>query len=340
MIVLMDINALSGSNKSLTTSYIKIMYDAVLRQRDAIIAEVVKEKPEIEILIRDALDAPFCIQNRQRPGIMHRVEMLVDIWEVYKQVPTLRAGFIGRSRATSLRTFTDTMCRFHNLAETAVTKNRNSLCGWKSEPMSDVEQTRLFLMDGGMELGPQYQFYPRCQQSYFDGPPENANVDELNSKDVQTYMWVCQQVRASKKNKENYKQPQCPTTLRLIDKMPSAPKPRKKYGRCHCNQLKASSKETCPFACFFQGMQHAYSQCPICLCTCDAFVNLDQYHAIVSVSTLPKAQICNQDSRASVKSWLNSLTAIDGHDRQYFNKLRSTLVSCRIFIRSQSLIAR
>jgi hypothetical protein len=65
MIVLMDINALSGSNKSLTTSYIKIMYDAVLRQQDAIIAEVVKEKPELEILIRDSLDAPFCIQNRQ-----------------------------------------------------------------------------------------------------------------------------------------------------------------------------------------------------------------------------------------------------------------------------------
>ena len=37
---------------------------------------------------------------------------------------------------------------------------------------------------------------------------------------------------------------------------------------------------------------------------------------------------------------LNSLTAIDGHDRQYFNELRSTVVSRRIFIRSQSLIAR
>ena len=37
---------------------------------------------------------------------------------------------------------------------------------------------------------------------------------------------------------------------------------------------------------------------------------------------------------------LNSLTAIDGHDHQYFNELRSTVVSCRIFIRSQSLIAR
>jgi hypothetical protein len=37
---------------------------------------------------------------------------------------------------------------------------------------------------------------------------------------------------------------------------------------------------------------------------------------------------------------VDSLTAIDGHDRQYFNKLRSTVVSRQIFIRSQSLIAR
>ncbi len=37
---------------------------------------------------------------------------------------------------------------------------------------------------------------------------------------------------------------------------------------------------------------------------------------------------------------INSLTAIDGHDRQYFNELRSTVVSRLIFIRSQSLIAR
>ena len=45
-----------------------------------------------------------------------------------------------------------------------------------------------------------------------------------------------------------------------------------------------------------------------------------------------KSQIC--------MTIFNSLTAIDGHDRQYFNELRSTVVSRRIFIRSQSLIAR
>ncbi len=43
---------------------------------------------------------------------------------------------------------------------------------------------------------------------------------------------------------------------------------------------------------------------------------------------------------APTLSNINSLTAIDGHDRQYFNELRSTVVSRRIFIRLQSLIAR
>jgi hypothetical protein len=40
------------------------------------------------------------------------------------------------------------------------------------------------------------------------------------------------------------------------------------------------------------------------------------------------------------KVFKNSLIAIGGHDSQYFNELRSTVVSRRIFIRLQSLIAR
>jgi hypothetical protein len=88
MIILMDRNASNASNESLSASYVKSMYDSIMRQRNAIIAEVVKEKPELEILITDALDAPFLVENRQRPGKMHRVEKLVDIWEYYEQVPT------------------------------------------------------------------------------------------------------------------------------------------------------------------------------------------------------------------------------------------------------------
>ncbi len=38
--------------------------------------------------------------------------------------------------------------------------------------------------------------------------------------------------------------------------------------------------------------------------------------------------------------WINSLTAMGVHGRPHFNELRSTVVSCRIFIHLQSLIAR
>jgi hypothetical protein len=37
---------------------------------------------------------------------------------------------------------------------------------------------------------------------------------------------------------------------------------------------------------------------------------------------------------------INNLTGIGAHERQYFSELRGIVVSRRIFIRSQSLIAR
>ncbi len=37
---------------------------------------------------------------------------------------------------------------------------------------------------------------------------------------------------------------------------------------------------------------------------------------------------------------LNSLTAISAHERPLFNELRGSVVSRRVFFRSQSLIAR
>jgi hypothetical protein len=187
MIILMDRNASNASNESLSALYVKSMYDSIMRQHNVIIAEVVKEKPELEILITDALDAPFLVENRQRPGKMHHVEKLVDIWEYYEQVPTLRAGFIGRPRASSLRSYTDTMCRYHSLAETAVTENRNRLRGWKSEAMSDVEPGTVVIDGWWCGAWAPVSVLPQvsaCQHNFFDGPPDNGTADELNSEDV------------------------------------------------------------------------------------------------------------------------------------------------------------
>ena len=93
--------------------------------------------------------------------------------------------------------------------------------------------------------------------------------------------------------------------------MPSAPKERKKHGHCLCSQLKANGRDSrvnggrCIIGCFYEGFQYPFLQCPICLCTCDAFANLVQYHAIVSVTTVHTVQIHNEDARASARrSWL------------------------------------
>jgi hypothetical protein len=76
---------------------------------------------------------------------------------------------------------------------------------------------------------------------------------------------------------------------------------------------------------------------------------VDKKMSIAKVSSLCSSQISFGISMTSCLTTggfvltvfpFNSLTAIDGHDRQYFNELRSTVVSRRIFIRSQSLIAR
>jgi hypothetical protein len=82
MILLMDKNASSASNESLSASFVKSLLDAFMGQRDTIISAVVAEKPELEILITDLLDALFNAQsNCQRPGKTHPVENLVYIWE-------------------------------------------------------------------------------------------------------------------------------------------------------------------------------------------------------------------------------------------------------------------
>ena len=44
--------------------------------------------------------------------------------------------------------------------------------------------------------------------------------------------------------------------------------------------------------------------------------------------------------RRNTSSYVNSLTPMDGRDRPLNNGLRGTVVSRRVFIRSQSLIAR
>ncbi len=113
----MDKNALSALNESLSALFVKSINDAVMSKQDLIILVMIMESPKLEIMITDALDAPFNIQRNQHPGKVYRIEKLVDIWEYYKQVPALKAGSLGRGCLNSLLSFTQTMIRYHQLAD-------------------------------------------------------------------------------------------------------------------------------------------------------------------------------------------------------------------------------
>jgi hypothetical protein len=104
------------------------------------------------------------------------------------------------------------------LDDATVNGNRNKLQGWKSDPMLDEEQAWHYLMAGSINLCPQYTWCTGCQHHFFDGPLENATIEEQNLEDVTNYMQIYHKVKAWKNNKENVEQPQCPTTHELIEK--------------------------------------------------------------------------------------------------------------------------
>ena len=56
-------------------------------------------------------------------------------------------------------------------SHTVTEKNWNRLSGWTSEPMSDVEQARLFLIDGGVGLGSKIRPAPGANTTSLTGHP-------------------------------------------------------------------------------------------------------------------------------------------------------------------------
>jgi hypothetical protein len=54
----------------------------------------------------------------------------------------------------------------------------------------------------------------------------------------------------------------------------------------------------------------------------------------------PTLNVMDNECSKAMEAHINSLTAISGPDRQLFFELRARVVSPKIFVRSQSLIAR
>ena len=89
--------------------------------------------------------------DKQRPGKHHRVQKLVDIWLVFRQIPSLRNSRGGTCTA-SFDTFIGIMSRYDSRAKKMVTTNTNTFRNWRSDAMPAGERNREYLKGGGAVL--------------------------------------------------------------------------------------------------------------------------------------------------------------------------------------------
>ncbi len=153
---------------------------------------------------------------------------------------------------------------------------------------------------------------------------------------LEAFERVCMQEKAhaqsskkvSQKNKAGTKRPSTGATKQVSKKVhfEKSCKLCKKYGGAHTTH---TTKDCCKYA------KDRTAQA--------------NFHATKKAGKKPNtdkqsfAQLnkkLDKQEKSLKKASLNSLTAIGGHDRQYFNELRARVVSPQIFVRSQSLIAR
>lgn len=155
------------------------------------------------------------------------------------------------------------------------------------------ESRALSSQGGGMKLNKvQYPRCPNhnCKYKLIDGPPSNVTATQSNKDAIQAYGDICDAFKLFEKGLGP--QPRDPDVDDLVTKMPSAPKPITRYLRYHCHQNRANPRtgQKCAVDCFYNGQCFSIGKYPLCLCVCNAFVLLKDYHTIVTVSTLPNQQ--------------------------------------------------
>ncbi len=206
MILLVDKNALSALNESLSALFVKRMYDAVLSKQDLIILVVVTEKPELEIMITDAVDARVKSIASRSWWIFVSATSRCRCWKQSFLEDGVQPAFCPLPRQ-----WVNTIHWLMPLLP------RTEHCGGGNLIQSQLRKHYL-IGAVGIDLRPQYPWCAGCQHHFFDGSPENATINEWNLDNVANYMWVCHKVKAWKNNKENVEQPRCLTTLELIKK--------------------------------------------------------------------------------------------------------------------------
>jgi len=319
MKLIMDRNRSKTNPDSIDASIVESVLGTVMSQKSAILAKVESDKPELLAVMKDALDAPFSREPGKRISKYNRVEKLVDIWMVFKEIDSLLDS--GRAtRSTSLATYVDLMKRFDMLAREAVQDSVGKFKAFKSEKMPPGEAERLYLQGGGIRLDEkEYPCCPnkKCRHNLFDGAPGNATVDADNAGEMKQYMELCQAVTAYRRKEGP--QPMDPATNKPLDKNPPAPKPKKKYGRCHCRQNYADARngKQCPIGCKVGDVVFPLGKCPLCKCPCNIYIPLDQYRSIVTASTLGETQ--RQNDQAAAQNWLNQSLNVNSMQQSLAN---------------------
>jgi hypothetical protein len=157
MVILLDFQGKDSVKSSVITS----LLDTVVAQKNAMLGMAAEHplRDDLKIAIEQSIKR--YMGDKQRPGKHHRVQKLVDIWLVFKQIPSLRNSR-GGTRTASFDTFVDIMSRYDSRAKEMVTTNTNTFRNWKSDAMPAGERNREYLKGGGG--GPQQNPIPLLSQ--------------------------------------------------------------------------------------------------------------------------------------------------------------------------------
>ncbi len=326
MITLMRKNDSKINNHSFNAADVKELLDLVMGRAEYIEETVRAKKPHLSKEMNAALHAKFPMLGSKRPGKLQYCEKLVDVWLLFEQVDKLMESESGRgARAINLSYFITTMRKFSELVDEKMEEDLNRLKTFKSGLKLAGEKDRLYLQGGGIALDmQQFPFCPnpKCHHQLIDQPPENATVKADNQQAMEAYIQLSSAY--AKWKKRQGPQPVCPDTNEPLEKPPKAPKAKKMMLRCHCSQngVDARQGKKCLVNCIV-GRTKDLGKCPLCLCCCDAFVEMDNYQTIVMATTLGAAQ--REVSQEDSISYLDQHTNVNRIQQQatlaYYNDL-------------------
>ena len=98
MVLLMNKNDSRANTDSFSATVAKSVLDFIMGRKTSILETVQRGDPQLHAGMEKAIDAPLSHPPGSRPGKFHRIEKLVDIWMVFKQVDTLLSDTGGHGQ--------------------------------------------------------------------------------------------------------------------------------------------------------------------------------------------------------------------------------------------------